>query len=172
SLYFFNKEIIDPSSDRYFFVENPVEVVVEGAPEQNVELDLYPEKKKRGRKFSTKDQFYLAQSDIDGFKDKEFIRLMDCLNLRKDKTKLVFDSVEYEKFKDIGKKIIHWLPAEKKDDLLNVEVLMPDGTSRKGLGESSMAKLKVGDIVQLERFGFARLDEAQGNKLVFWFAHK
>jgi len=168
----FNKEVIDPESYRYFFIEDPVEVEIESAPSQNIELDLHPNNKKGGRNFNTARKFYLAKDDISGFKSKELIRLMDCLNFTQKGDYYLFDSTEYEKFKAQGKKIIHWLPAEKKDNLLEVEVKMPDGTSKTGLGEQSMAKLKVGDIVQLERVGFCRLDEEAGNKLVFWFAHR
>jgi glutamyl-tRNA synthetase len=66
--------------------------------------------------------------------------------------------------------IIHWLPISK--DLVDVEVLMPDKTTAKGLGESGMSKLKVGDIGQLERFGFCRLDEIKAKTLKFWFTHR
>jgi hypothetical protein len=35
-----------------------------------------------------------------------------------------------------------------------------------------MSHLKEGDVVQLERFGFCRLDKIEKDKLVFWFTHK
>ena len=49
---------------------------------------------------------------------------------------------------------------------------MPDASIVKGLVEPSCKNLNVGDVVQLERFGFARLDEIEENKLIFYFAHK
>ena len=49
---------------------------------------------------------------------------------------------------------------------------MPDKKLKVGLGESGLSYLKVGDIVQFERFGFCRLDRIEGKKLVFWFTHK
>ena len=36
----------------------------------------------------------------------------------------------------------------------------------------SMEGLKEGDIVQLERFSFCRLDKKEGNKLIFYYLHK
>ncbi|MBD3313020.1 glutamate--tRNA ligase [Candidatus Woesearchaeota archaeon] len=172
ALYAFNKDMIDPVSNRYFFVDQPVEVVIEGAPEQDIELDLHPDNKKGGRIFNADDRFFLAKSDLDSIKEGELVRLMDCFNIRKKEEKLLFDSLDYEKYKGNGKKIIHWLPAGKRDDLFEVEVIMPDNSRVTGLGEEAMKKLKTGDIVQLERFGFCRLDEEQGNRLIFWFAHK
>lgn len=170
SLNAFNKEIIDIKSNRYFFVEEPIEITVEKAPEQKVELDLHPEDKKRGKRiFKTSTKFYVAKEDYSQFKKGKLYRLMDCLNFKFGE-KVTFDSVEYEHYKEHGEKIMHWLPVSK--DLVNVEVLMPDKTTRKGLGESLLNKLKEGEIVQLERFGFCRLDKKEKDKLTFWFAHK
>jgi len=155
---------------RYFFVENPKEIKVENAPEQNVELKLHPESKERGmRKFKAKDRFYVADKDLKEFKEGKLVRLMDCLNFKKNKTKFVFDSIEYEKYKSHGDKIIHWLPAQK--DLVKVEVLMPDKKVAKGLAEPMVKNLKIGDIVQFSRFGFCKLDSKEKDKLKFWYTH-
>jgi glutamyl-tRNA synthetase len=65
---------------------------------------------------------------------------------------------------------MHFLPVS--ESLAKVEVLMPDGSTRSGVGEPGLKQLKEGDIIQFERFGFVRLDKKQANKLVFWFTHK
>ena len=41
-----------------------------------------------------------------------------------------------------------------------------------GLGEGALKDLEVGDIVQFERVGFARLDEKTDDGLIFYYAHK
>ena len=101
---------------------------------------------------------YISEANID-----------DCLNLVKKKGKLVFDSLEYGKFKEKGEKIIHWLP---KENVLKIEVLMPDNKLVKGVGESNMNKIKEGEIVQAERYGFLRCDKKEKNKLLFWYTHR
>ncbi|MBW2977886.1 glutamate--tRNA ligase [Candidatus Woesearchaeota archaeon] len=170
SLNHFNKEVLDPISDRYFFVDNPKEITVEGAPSQEVSLDLHPDHPKKGkRKFKTGEKFYISAEDLKGFKAGELIRLMDCLNFVKKGNKFVFDSAEYAKFKENGSKIIHWLPVS---DLIKVDLLMPDKSLRKGLAEKDISKLKEGDICQFEREGFVRLDKKLKNKLVFWYGHR
>ena len=166
----FNKDVIDDKSYRYFFIENPVEINVSMAPEQSIELDLHPDNKKKGRKFKTKDRFYITKGDYNKVKNNKMIRLMDCLNFVRKGGKLVFDSLDYNTFKDKGSWIIHWLPVEK--GLVNVEVLMADGSVKKGLGEKGLKNLKVGDIIQLERFSFVRLDKKEKDNLVFWCTHK
>ena len=166
----FNKEVVDSKAHRFFFITDPVEINIEGAPEQHIEMDLHPENKLGGRKFKVKDSFLLQKSDVDSFKDEELIRLMDCLNFMKKGKGFVFESKEYEKFKGSGSTIIHWVP--KSNDLVNVEVLMPDNTTLKGVAENTIKTIKVGHVVQLERFGFARLDSFEKNLYKFWFCHK
>lgn len=164
-----NRKFVDKIAHRYFFVWNPKEIKIENAPQQNIELDLHPDNKKGGRKFKTKDRFYITEDDFNSFKENKLYRLMDCLNFTKEKNKLIFDSLEYEKYKEKGEKITHWLP---KENLVKVEIVMPNNNLIKGLGENGLKELKVDNIIQLERFGFCRLDKKEKNKLIFWFTHK
>ncbi|MBI2647022.1 glutamate--tRNA ligase [Candidatus Woesearchaeota archaeon] len=166
-----NRRLLDSRCNRYFFIENPKEIMIENAPEQTVKLKLHPEFEERGtRIFKTKGEFYITEKDFKEFQDKELIRLMDCLNFTKKKRSLFFDSLEYEKYKKHGTVIIHWLPVHR--DLPKIEVLMPDKEVKKGLAEPMVKNLKIGDIVQFLRFGFCRLDSKKENKLVFWFTHE
>ena len=65
---------------------------------------------------------------------------------------------------------MHWLPVQK--DLVKIELLMPDKTTIKGLGEPLIKKIKPGTVIQFERIGFCRLDSKKGNIFKFWFAHR
>ncbi|MBI4143419.1 glutamate--tRNA ligase [Candidatus Woesearchaeota archaeon] len=165
-----NRRLLDAKCNRYFFVENPKGIKIENAPEQAAELKLHPDFKERGsRKLKTRDKFYVAEKDFKEFKEGKLIRLMDCLNFVRKKGKFVFDSKDYEKYKKHGDKIIHWLPVQK--DLIKIEVLMPDKKIAKGLAEPMVKNLKIGDIVQFQRFGFCKLDGKKSDKLMFWYTH-
>src|SRR3989338_9914624 len=164
----FNKEVIDPISHRFFFISDPVEVAIKGAPKINVELDLHHDSVKGGRHFKVGEKFFLSKADVDGIREGDLVRLMDLLNFTKKNGSFAYDSREYEKYKKTGKKIIHWLPA---NDTVKVKVRMPDGITLSGLGEPNMKGIKVNDTVQLERFGFCRLDSKK-DIYSFWFAHK
>lgn len=162
----FNREIVEPKANRYFFIEEPKLISIENAQPMDTELDLHPDHRKGGRWFHTKGSFYVSGKER--LEKGKIYRLMDCLNFEVKKNKYVFHSAEYEKVK--GKaQLIHWLP---EDEWINVEVLMPDNTIAKGIGERLLNDLKEGDIVQFPRFGFCRLDRIEEDKLVFWFAHK
>ncbi len=166
-----NREFIEPKANRYFFIPEPKKIKIDAAPEQKVELELHPDYPKRGkRKFKTKDSFYITKADFDNLKPANLYRLMDCLNFTKLGSKFIFDSTEYEMYKKKGKIIMHWLPVQK--GLVKVELLMPDNTTIKGLGEPLIKKLNPGNIVQFERVGFVRLDKIEKDKFKFWFAHR
>jgi glutamyl-tRNA synthetase len=167
----FNKEIIDPVSKRQFFVCEPVKVAIEGAPEIDASLHMHPDHPELGeRKFSARGEFYISKEDYSSLQEGKLYRLMECLNFRKHGDSLVFSSRAVDEYKKEGSGIMHWLPAA--EGLPEVSVLMPDGTQKNGLGEEYLRSLSIGDIVQFERFGFARLDSKEGNKISFWFAHK
>lgn len=169
-----NKTIIDPITSRYFFIEDPIEITIKDMPKMKIELNKHPDFPKRGKRlFDVHEKFFIQRSDWAKIKNNEMCRLMDCANfIRRDKL-FVFDSKEYEKYKTFGDFIMHWLPAgAAATDLVNVEILMPDKTVRKGVAESSLSDVKKGDIVQFERFGFCTLDKKEKDRLIFWFAHR
>jgi len=171
TLYSENRKLIEKEANRYFFVEEPKEILIEKAPEQVCELGLHPDFKEKGvRKFNTGTKFYISNNDFKQLKENNLYRLMDCLNFKKLNNKFIFDSLDYEKFRERGERIMHWLPVEY--GLVNVEVVMDDGEIKKGLAEKATRALDVGAVIQFERFAFCRLDKKEKDKLIFWFTHK
>lgn len=168
----YNKEFLESTASRFFFIKEPVKISVENAPDRELNLDLHPDNNKNGRLFSTEKEFYVQKDDLALLEDNKMHRLMDCLNFKKQHDKFSFVSLEYEQFKEHGNKIIHWLPAHKKQQLINVEIIMQDNSVRKGLGEHNLNKINEGDIIQFERFGFVRLETTDANAYKFIFLHK
>jgi glutamyl-tRNA synthetase len=164
-----NKRLLDNIAPRYSAIFDPSQLIVKNVPEMEVELHLNPNEKKGGRKFKIDESFILSKNDVKSMKDKEIVRLMDCVNIMKEKSAACFHSLKYEEFKGKGKKIINWLPGKGNID---VEVLMPDKSIKKGIAEHTISKLKEGDIIQFLRFGFCRLDKKTKNVYKFWFTHE
>ncbi|MFH1641649.1 MAG: glutamate--tRNA ligase [Nanoarchaeota archaeon] len=161
-----NKRLLDNIADRYSAIFDPVELTIMDVPDMRVELHLNPNQKKGGRKMQVTKNFILSKKDVENMQDSEITRLMDCINVIKTKNEVCLDSIKYEQFK--GKKIINWLPSKNN---VKIEVLMPDKVVKKGIAEQNISKIKEGDVIQFERFGFCRLDK-KGDPLKFWFSHK
>ena len=167
-IYGLNRNFIEPIANRYFFVENPCEITVEGYEDGKVDIErpLHADHEDRGNRILPFDgKAYLASED---FKDG-IVRLMDAVNVDIDGDKVSYNSTSFEEARDLKAKIIQWVPVE---DNVNVKLVMDDASVKEGLGEGALADLEVGDIVQFERVGFARLDEIKDDELVFYFAHK
>lgn len=166
-----NRKLLDARATRFFFIAHPERVRIEGAPRVEVRLRKHPDFPERGyRAHTTGEEFLLEKADLDSLREGELYRLMDCLNFTKEGRHLVFHSLEHEKYRESGKRIIHWLPANER--LLDVEVMMPDATTLHGKGEPGMAEARVDEVVQAERFGFMRLDAKSATRLSFWYSHK
>jgi glutamyl-tRNA synthetase len=163
-----NRKILDPQSKRYFFVADPVKITVKGAEKREISLKDHPNADMKMRKFSVGEDYFISKKDSEEINDKDLIRLMDCLNFRKKGKDFVFDSLEVDKYRENGKAIIHWLPA---DETVKAEILMPDAKYTFGLAEKNIDKVEVGEIVQFVRFGFCRLEKKEKDKFSFIYTH-
>jgi len=170
-LYTLNKKHLE-NVPRYFFVESPVKIKINGCPEIQAKLPLHPNGKLGTREYKTNQEFLISDLDYQIFKNKNY-RLMHLLNFKTDnilKTLPVTHSFLGEKPNpSLQTKFLHWLPANVNN--IDVDIVMPNGEIKRGLGESELKKLKEGTIIQFERFGFVRLYKKHKDKLEFWFTH-
>jgi len=174
----YNKRILNDSSKRFFFIKDPVEVIISEDKNKEFSLEMHPSIFLGKRNFRSTGKYYLEKEDVSSFNNKILIRLMDNINFIYDsKTKSgKFHSEDYLSFKNLKeeKKIIHFLPTDKSQ-LVTATIFMPDHKIIKGIAEKNIQSLKIGDIIQFERFGFCRLDsisEENNEKIYnFWFTH-
>ena len=180
NLYAYNRKILDPKSDRYFFVSEPIELKVKNVPKVfKAKLPLHPEKPERGfREYTVAPKgktaaFWVAKRDADAAETGKGIRLMELFNVKiesvnADSVEASFASQAYEEARKTKAKLIHWIP---KGDEFPCQVVMPDAAVNEGIAESACKKLKPDTVIQFERFGFVRVDENDA-KLIAYFAHK
>lgn len=171
-LYAENKKFIE-SSNRYFFVANPVKVKVHVAPDMHTELALHPDHPPRGRRnFQTMNEFYISKQDYEHIlKNPGNYRFMNLFNFSAKRKEFTYLSQQLDEKLDA--KMIHWLPADSENSkkLVKAEVLMPDGFLANGLCEEHVKDLQENEIIQFERFGFCRLDK-KDKIFTFRFAHR
>ena len=182
NLYAYNRKILDPTSDRYFFVQNPIELTVKQIPKIFMaKLHLHPDQPERGsREYTIKpngDQksatFWASKKDVDASKIGSVIRLMELFNIKIEKADAYFANASfisepYEEAREAKAQLIHWIPVGED---MPCQVIMPDATQAEGIAESVCKRLKPNTTIQFERFGFVRIDKVN-IKLTAYYAHK
>jgi glutamyl-tRNA synthetase len=169
-LYNENMKIIEPKASRYFFISSPVSIKISKAKRMIAKLPLHPDFPEKGfREMKTGTSFFIEKNDFDSIQEGKIYRLMHLFNFTKKKDKLIFHSTEQKAEK--VERIMHWLPGLKS--LPKVKILNADGNYIEGIAEKDIKKLKVGAIIQFERFAFCKLNEKPKKGVMeFWWTHK
>ncbi|MEM2202270.1 MAG: glutamate--tRNA ligase [Candidatus Bathyarchaeia archaeon] len=182
NLYAYNRKILDPKVNRYFFVPNPVQLLVKRIPRIfTVRLRLHPEYPERGfkeyiikpSKLCDEAPFWISRADLKVLAVGRIIRLMELFNIRVERVEAcsveaTFESESYEEARKVEAPLIHWVPIGMD---MPCQVVMPDANIIEGIAEKACKDLKPNDIVQFERFGFVRID-AINAKITAYYAHK
>ena len=155
---------------------NPTPITIEQYPSnfaKSIELKLHPTLRQQGRPVKVSSQVLVEASDIASFSEGMLIRLMDFCNVQKVGDRFIYVSESYEEFKEsfLPKTIVHWLSGVEHEVCVG-KLLKPDGQWISLLLEKNVQSQKVGDVVQFERYGFARMDAFVNGVYEFWFAHK
>ncbi|MEM5882667.1 MAG: glutamate--tRNA ligase [Candidatus Aenigmatarchaeota archaeon] len=164
-LYAENRKIIDAEANRYFVVLEPEKISVRNAPLiKEVKIPLHPDFPERGyRTLPVKtDEIFVEKEDLKKFRNKE-VGLINLFSIKlKKNAEFISEKIRMETQK------IQWVSEPN----FNVELVMPDGKVKKGIAEPEIKKVKNDEIIQLQRIGFARVDEVSEDKIVLFFAHK
>ncbi len=153
NLYAENRKIIDGKAGRYFFIWNPVKIVIEGLKEvEIVKLPLHPSTDMGTRKLRGESVVYITSDDYETFIGKE-VRLKGFCNIRLEESgRAVYAGNQVEAKR--GRNIIHWLPESQT---MQCTVFTPEGVID-GLVEENV-KDAVNRVVQFERYAFCRIEE-------------
>lgn len=165
-----NRKLLDPVAKRYFFVPEPVELVVKDAPELAIDLRLHPERDLGYKHIETEGHFFVSRQDL----GEGEIRLKDLYNIRVESIgDRAYASFVSRAMKGNEKKI-QWVT----ENSFEVEVIKANGLINNGevvpleriagLLEGSGRDIEEGEHVQFERFGFCRRD----NESRFSYTHR
>lgn len=182
TLFSYDRKILDATSNRYFFVPQPVDLKVTAVPKTfNAKLPLHPEKPEFGfRQYTVTPEgddnavsFWVSRKDAEAMKPEKVIRFMELFNIKiESKTdssvNAKFASESYEDVRTRKVQLIQWIP---KGTEYPSQVVMPDASVTEGFVEADCKKLKPTAIIQFERYGFVRVNEV-GEKLIAYYAHK
>lgn len=175
-----NRKILDPITKRYFFVKDPVQMIVQGAPSMEKSIGLHPNDEKFGnRTVKTGNTFYVPEEDIEKMKIGEIFRLKDLFNVEiKEKNDVVIAGYAGEELMSDSAKIQWTTDKYIKMDVFISHPLFKEGKYNpdslekvQGFAEGAVSSIKNGEIIQFERFGFVRIENTK-NQIVGFFTHK
>ncbi len=165
AIYAHNRSLIEKDADRYFVIEDPIEIEVSNIPDNiKAEMPLHPDNPEKGvRKFKKSNRFFVEKQD--NVSEKNY-RLMHLCNFSGKTREFISQNPDPE----LKAKALHWLPSNEE----HVEIIIRNnhGKDVRAIGEPGLKHLKEGQIVQFERKFFAKFDSIDGNVYVFYKTHK
>ena len=152
TLYAHNTKVVDSTAPRLSFIREPVLCSLEGSElPKTVSHPVNPNDEKMGLRTWNMDKgaVYLEQDDV----ERGALRLKEFADVNLEGSKAIIHSFE----RSDKRSIVHWITEENSTEgtLLstsNNEIITQNGRLEKH-------SLKPGTIVQLERIGYARLQE-------------
>ncbi|MCK5627036.1 glutamate--tRNA ligase, partial [Candidatus Bathyarchaeota archaeon] len=173
-----NRKIIDPTSNRYFFIDDPIELIIKDVNEPQIANPLLnPNDKSKGfrtLKIIPKNnsvKLLISKKDHE-ICTKGHTRLIGLFNIEytssDEKTVYTkFYSKDHNEARKLNTPLIHWLPLEGN---IKSEIIMPDAKRLSGLVEP-MFDEKTNNTIQLVRFGFVRIDHIEDEFVRFYYSH-
>ncbi len=173
-----NRRLLEPIVPHLFFINNPIELHVEGI-EAAPNLKLNPNDKQNSvyRSYPKDDKFYISKDSIAKLNKNDVVKLKDFVNIQLtliDGEKVEAKAIDNKSHFD---EIITWTPYKEKiacSVLIPGEIVdkeenyIPDSIKYiEGYAEGYATQLKEGDIVLFEKFGYCRLDKKEDSKLNF-----
>jgi len=169
TIFSYNRKLVDEAANRYFFVPNPVKLLVKGAPSlRDVRLRVHPSRPDADERIlplmweDEKMVFHVPRADVAELKVGDTFRLKDLMNVKltaKNET-CAADFVSSQ-VADFPK--LQWV-----SEAVELKMLKPDAKVEKGLAEPAVAGLQPNTIVQFERYGFARIDSVRPNLMAVY----
>ncbi|ADM27053.1 glutamyl-tRNA synthetase [Ignisphaera aggregans DSM 17230] len=167
-----NRKILDPRAKRIFVVCDPVKLIVSGLQlPMEIKIPYHTTHDMGYRTYIIKSPiFYISKEDADMLIRSKYIRLMEFANIafKEINNGIIYAEViggGIEEAKKLGAQIVQWVSY---DNMVRVVLYRAEGLAIKRLrclGESALQSLAVGEIIQMVRLGFGKI-EYIGKKLV------
>ncbi len=155
----YNRKHIDKIANRYFFIPYPKKIVIKNMKIKSAKIPLHPDYKRGYRKMSLTKVFYIDTEDFNKYQGVE-VRLKNLCNVK------LSENGEFTGTEVKNTPKIQWVPEK----YVEIRILMPDKEIN-GYGETALASAKVGSIVQLERFGFVKIEKTGKKNVIAVFCH-
>lgn len=167
TVYAKNRERIDDSSDRYFFVREGERVALTGDGPAVAEPPRHPDHEERGtREIPVGESVLVEPADLPEEGERVWLKGLGCVRYDGGR-QFEFTGDDIDAVREEGVDVIHWAPAEES---VRVRMRTMEGDVE-GRAEPEFGETDVGEMVQFERIGFARTDQHADIESVVYFAH-
>ncbi len=174
-----NRKILDPKVKRIFVVCNPIKLVISGLKlplEVKIPFHITQDMGYRSYVIKTP-MFYISKEDADVLMKNRYVRLMEFVNIA---FKEVNNGIIYaeavdggiEEARKLGAHIIQWVPH---DNMVRVIIYRAEGSTIKKircLGESILRSLNIGEIIQMVRLGFGKIEYIGKGHVEIIYSHE
>jgi glutamyl-tRNA synthetase len=167
-VYSANRALVDDAANRYFLVRDPVRVEVEDAPETVAHPPLHPDDDRGVREIRVGDAVLLEPDDLP--EEGERLRLKSLYNVEvvsREPPVVRHVGNDLSLVREGDASVVHWASA-LEGETVEATLRTPEGDET-GVVEET-AREEVGDVVQFERVGFARVEDDE--PFVAFFAHR
>ncbi|MFW9779629.1 MAG: glutamate--tRNA ligase [Candidatus Heimdallarchaeota archaeon] len=181
AIYSANRKLIDSTSNRYFFVPDPIKLMITDVPSfikaaQPLKHPEHPEIGRREIKIDIENgcvNIYVPKQELLRLGDKKIIRLKDLMNItitrhKEEMTLGRYESKGVQDAREMNAPMTQWVPV---NTALPTEILLPDGNIMIGVSEPDLRKVTPGNIIQFERVAFCRVEEL-GSPIRMIFVHR
>ncbi len=170
-----NKKLLDPVSERYFFVSSPAKLIVNSAPQLTAKLKKHPEKDLGFREIETMGQFFISGNDASNLEIGSQFRLKDLYNVKVTGKGETITGEFAGKEVGPGPKVQWVVPGGIEASILVPGELVDDEGKPlenslridSGYCEGECAKLSEGQVIQFERYGFCKLDDKKKVRFIY-----
>jgi len=184
-----NRKLLDYNTKRLMFVQHPpTEVIVRAVPSDlhnRVSIPLHPSNKSLGsreveviRDAEGGISIFISKDDVGMFKEVGYIRLMEFINIKyvdelnNGKVLAEYVGKDLNQARRLKAPIVQWVPSHNN---VRVVILKPEGLKIKkvrGYGEEYFRTLQNSEVVQLVRFGFAKVEEVSEGLIKLIYIHE
>jgi glutamyl-tRNA synthetase len=166
TVYAANRDLVDDGATRRFLVRDGVEKPLLGGPAAG-DPPRHPDHEERGRRTVPAAGAVLVEpEDVPPNGRRVWLKGYGCVRHTRDAFEWAGDDIAA--VREEGVDVVHWVGA---DDNRPVTLRTMDGDVE-GRAEPGLAEDAVGDVVQFERVGFARVDAHEDDRTVAYFAHR
>lgn len=173
-----NRSVIDKIANRYFGVLKPVKLKFKYSTPLHIKIRKhpdYPEKGYREITLSPVDgevEVFIDLNDIGSIRDKGEFRLLaignfSLLDVRSDVILAKYVDNDINRAKERKIPFIHWVSVKQN---VNLKIIYP-GYTTKGIGEHNILNEAAGNIIQLERVGFFKIEDIKDGEITLIYTH-